>query len=37
VGLALFGTRWRPHQKYSWCGLVRLQAPLSTTMVRAST
>jgi hypothetical protein len=37
VGLVPFGTRWRPHHKRGWCGITRLQAPPSTTIVRAST
>ena len=27
TGLVPFGTRWRPHHKYDWCDLARLQAP----------
>ena len=27
TGLVPFGIRWRPHHKYGWCDLARLQAP----------
>jgi hypothetical protein len=37
AGLVLFDTQWWPHHKHSWCGLARLQAPLSISTVRAST